>query len=455
MPERIHDFLRIVEDQIRWTRARAPLTTELRTHLLEQYDDCRSQGLNEEAALEETLRQMGDPVALGQELDRIHRPKPQWGLLCLTGGLVLTGSILRLWLLSSTEAFLVFNRPFHTVLAGILGFAVMLVVYFLDYGLLAHHARLIYGVTLLAGILSLIVSPNVMGVSYYTRYIVLCFPVVYALWVYSLRGTGVGGVLLAVAGGIPFAAIACVTPYMLGLLILLVSGFAILLSSILSGAFRVHRGIAAGILSASAAAAVIGLGWAVRPALLSRFTAALHPEADPLGRGYQSLVLREALSASQLWGQGSFTGARSGCDYWYVVPAADSDCFLTTIIFQLGWVPFLLLCGALLALLLWTLTKALRQKNTLGRLLATAILLTLGIQFLASVLLNLGFVFTGATCPFLVGNLHTVLDMGLMGLLLSVFRQEYLPASPNVGAGGTLHFKLPRYAISLSVQRVK
>ena len=143
MPERIHDFLRIVEDQIRWTRARAPLTTELRTHLLEQYDDCRSQGLNEEAALEETLRQMGDPVALGQELDRIHRPKPQWGLLCLTGGLVLTGSILRLWLLSSTEAFLVFNRPFHTVLAGILGFAMMLGVYFLDYGLLARHARLI------------------------------------------------------------------------------------------------------------------------------------------------------------------------------------------------------------------------------------------------------------------------------------------------------------------------
>ena len=31
-------------------------------------------------------------------------------------------------------------------------------------------------------------------------------------------------------------------------------------------------------------------------------------------------------------------------------------------------------------------------------------------------------------CPFVAGNLHTVLDMALMGLLLSVFRQERLPA---------------------------
>lgn len=442
-------------DQIRWTRARAPLTTELQTHLLEQYDDCLSQGLEEDAALEETLRQMGDPVAIGQELDRVHRPRPQWGLLCLTGALVLTGSVLRIWLLSGTEEFWVFNRPFHTLLAVIMGFACMLGLYLLDYSFLGRYAKQIYGIMILAGVFSLMFSREVMGVSYYTRYIVLLFPIAYALWVHSLRGKDWRGLLLAIAGGVPLAVIACLTPHMLGLLILLVSGFVILLSSILNGAFRVHRGIAAGTLSAAVAAAAIGVGLAAYPSLFYRFMTAVHPEMDPLGRGYQALVLREALSGAQLWGQGSFTGARSGCDYWQVVPVANSDCFLTTVIYHLGWIPFLLLCGALLVLLLWALAKSLQQKNALGRLLAIAILLTLGIQFFASVLLNLGFVFTGATCPFLIGNLHTILDMGLMGLLLSVFRQEHLPVSSPSFPKVSSHRILPRYTISVSVKRVQ
>lgn len=33
------------------------------------------------------MEEMGDLVSVGAELDRIHRPKPQWGLLALTVGL--------------------------------------------------------------------------------------------------------------------------------------------------------------------------------------------------------------------------------------------------------------------------------------------------------------------------------------------------------------------------------
>ena len=71
--------------------------------------------------------------------------------------------------------------------------------------------------------------------------------------------------------------------------------------------------------------------------------------------------------------------------------------------------------------------RALRQKNVLAQLLGIGILLTLGVQTLLSAAANLGVVFLSATCPFIMGNLHTVLDLALMGVLLSAFRQERLP----------------------------
>lgn len=454
MPEKLQEYLQTVGEQIRWARARAPLTTELRTHLLEQYDDYRSQGLDEDTALDETLRQMGDPIAVGQELDLVHRPQPQWGLLCLTGLLVLAGSILRLWLLSDTTEFWVFNRPLHTVLAVVLGVACMLGLYLGDYGLLGRYAKQLYGATILAGLLSLFFSREVMGFSYFTRYIVLLFPIAYALWVYSFRGKDWSGLVWAIIGGIPLAVIALCTPYLLGCFLLLISGFAVLLAAIWKGSFRINRRIAAGVVSGFALAAAGGVCWVSRRTIQNRLLYVLHPELDPLGRGYQALVLREALAGAQSWGEGALSGSFVGYDYWRVVPEGDADCFLTTIIYHLGWVPFLLLCGALLLLLAWALVKCLRQKNVLGRLLSIAILLTFGLQFAASVLLNLGFVFTSATCPFLIGNLHTVLDMALMGIMLSVFRQEHLPTA-SLTQLPSRPAKWPRYTISVSIKRVE
>ena len=83
MPDRIEAFIEAVAAEIRWKKARPVLTEEIRTHLLDQRDAYAAQGMAEDAAQAEAVRQMGDPVALGTDLDRIHRPRPQWGLLAL------------------------------------------------------------------------------------------------------------------------------------------------------------------------------------------------------------------------------------------------------------------------------------------------------------------------------------------------------------------------------------
>ena len=98
MPDRLQDYFRQVGEQIRWKRAWPRLLSELETHLMDQRDDCLSQGMTEEEAQQEAVRQMGDPVLIGQSLDAVHRPKPQWGLLAAALVLAGIGAALRLWL---------------------------------------------------------------------------------------------------------------------------------------------------------------------------------------------------------------------------------------------------------------------------------------------------------------------------------------------------------------------
>lgn len=78
-------------EQVRWRRARPALAQELRTHLLDQRDACLAQGMSQTEAEAESLRQMGDPVEVGTQLDRVHRPAPQWGMLALVGLLLCSG----------------------------------------------------------------------------------------------------------------------------------------------------------------------------------------------------------------------------------------------------------------------------------------------------------------------------------------------------------------------------
>lgn len=65
MPDRIERYLELAGEQIRWKRAKPALLEELRTHLLDQRDDCLAEGMSEEEAQAEAVRQMGDPVTVG------------------------------------------------------------------------------------------------------------------------------------------------------------------------------------------------------------------------------------------------------------------------------------------------------------------------------------------------------------------------------------------------------
>ena len=108
-------------DQVRWKKARPGLAAEIRTHLLDQRDACLAQG---------------DPVALGTDLDRVHRPRPQWGLLVFALALAALGTLVRLVLTMNTPI----ETPLVHIMGGVLGAVCLAAGYLLDVSALGRRA---------------------------------------------------------------------------------------------------------------------------------------------------------------------------------------------------------------------------------------------------------------------------------------------------------------------------
>ena len=446
MAETIREYLDTVQEQIRWKRARPVVARELEQHLTDQRDAFLEEGNTPETAERLAVEEMGDPVTVGTELDRIHRPKPQWGLLTATLVLALLGGVLRVWLTASGAETYENISLFRTAIALALGAVCLLGAYFLDYTWLTRHARWVYMGALVLGVLSLWLSPDINCASYYTRYVVLLYPTVYAIWLYHCRGKGWKGVLLAILGGVPLVIIGCLAPYVLGILLLMVTGFALMLAAAGTDWFSVGRGKTAAVVLGIAAAMAGSMVWQVwkNGLFMSRFLRFLHPELDPFGGGYQAMSVRKALSVSQWLGTGNWSEVASPYPFERTVPDWNHDFFLTTVVYKLGWLPFLLLVLAVAGLLLWLLWKCLRQRNQAGRLVALSVIVPLALQVIFSIMQNLGYVLFSASMPLVTGNLPTVVTMGLMGLALSVFREEPIARenSPEYGAASRIRLSL-------------
>lgn len=423
-------YLETVRAQIRWKRAQPVLIQELERHLEDQRDAFLQEGKAPEEAERLAVEDMGDPVAVGTELDRVHRPRPQWGLLGLTLALAAAGAFLRVVF---RQPYVMENVDVLKDLASLaLGTTAMLGIYFLDVSRLVRHARALYGVGLVISLLPLLFIHS----RYCTYYITLAAalsPLAYVLWLYSFRGKGWKGFLLTILGGV-FLALASLYWFALtGPLLLLFSGLALTFYAAGRDWFGVGRrkGVAAVLAIVFGLLAVLFFTGSLNSFFL-RVLLALQPELAKEDRGFMGWMLRmyweDVPPLRPIDGHIAMsvnTGARVFGGGQEMRPIDFSHDFLpASMAVAWGWVPLALLVAALAALLLWLLVKGLRQSYLPGRLVVLAVVLTMGLQALFSVALNFGFVLLHASLPLIVGSFQTVVDMALIGLALSVFRGD-------------------------------
>lgn len=419
MPDHLQDYLRQVGEQIRWKRAWPQLLSELETHLLDQRDDCLSQGMTEEEAQQEAVRQMGDPVLIGQSLDAVHRPKPQWGLLVLALAIAIEGAVLRLWLTNGWDQG--GYSVAETLATLCLGAAALVGAYLLDYTWLYRRGRVL---SLMA--LALVWALGVWmqwSPQWHTKLpvgtvIVFCLPLAFLLWVLPWRGKRGKGLLAAFlylaalllgilsifqSSGMAFAALSCL-------------GLLLVLGGLDWFGWGRKRTLAVVLVALVLFLAVLGF-------VLVQY--AYFTEQDPTGTGYLGAMLQQALQGAQWTGQGTWGSA---IPYEQAVPDAGGAYFLVTVVTKLGWLMAAAILVDLGIPMMWMLVKCLRQKNQIGRLLALAVLGPMMLRLvLGGVVGLLGLPLWASGIPLFFTDGGAVVDLALLGFVLSVFRQQALP----------------------------
>lgn len=426
--EQIKKYCGEVSQQIRWKKAKPIIVREIENHLYDQRDAYILNGDDEKTATQKAIEQMGDAVFVGQELDKTHRPKPQWFMILLTGILMLTGLLVNYFIDITTNTY-------HTIiiLPYILAFGVFLCCYYMDFTVLGKHAKKVYTSVLIISLIGIISGTRVNGkltwfmgnFSVILAYLCLIFPLAFALFVYTMRNKGLGGILLSGVAYLPFAVILFIAPTLSGLILYTISAVSVLCYAICLGWFDVNKKQGLQLVLIPTFTVTIGLAATsifTMPYAYWRLSIFLNPERDPLGAGYQLCSIRELLSKSVFFGKGNVPEKMG--DITSFLPNINTDYSLTYLIHQFGFVVLFLITLIILLFSITGIHMALKQKSVLGSLIALTIMVTFVLQSVFYILSNLGYgLVSSPSLPFIsYGNSSLIMNAALVGFMLSVFR---------------------------------
>ncbi|PHF94878.1 FtsW/RodA/SpoVE family cell cycle protein [Bacillus wiedmannii] len=136
-------FVSEVTNHIKSKEAKSFVATELEFHLKQAKNTWTEKGLSEEVAENKAVEQMGSPIKLGQELNKLHKPKVDWFLLILLVAAMGLG-FLPIIALGHTNDLLM-----NKVIFVIIGIATAIGMMLLDYRKLERFGGLFYTIGVL------------------------------------------------------------------------------------------------------------------------------------------------------------------------------------------------------------------------------------------------------------------------------------------------------------------
>lgn len=189
------EYLQTLGEQILNPHARTHVLEEIKEHIDEQMQDYIDTGMSPDAAEKEAVRQMGDPVAAGTELNRIHRPRFPGVLFGIAVVLTLSGIFMQYILYGSEPLNTTYsNTAFmqHAVFYQVIGFGIILFGMFSNYMCLSKYSWFLYGLFLGFALLACF-FPGTFSfwqTRTFSYYLCLLYPLSYALLLYSNREKG-------------------------------------------------------------------------------------------------------------------------------------------------------------------------------------------------------------------------------------------------------------------------
>lgn len=419
--QKIENYIREVCSRVRFRDIHQDVKLELAAHIEELTEEHVSQGVSEEEAVDRALGQMGDADLIGKQLNKVHKPKPEWSVL-LISLLFINIGLLAVYLIQK-QGLLAYDTPIfeRSLFYSLMSIIAIVGLYFFDYRKLEKYSKHIYLGTLLILILTLFwgVEANgsrswlVLGplkinfVTVSPVLFIIALAGIFSHWDWSKRFKLVQALAL-------FA-----VPLFLILLAPSISTGAIFIVScmvlmIVSGAKMKQV-----IVSVGSFMALLILPIITEPYILNRLLTFLNPGRDPQGSGYINIQLSNVISHSGFLGQGLTFSPQ-------LLPELHTDFIFAFIIYTFGWIASILLIAFVVMFLVRIALIAGQIKIHYGRLLISGFVSILAIQFLWNILMNLGMApISSVGLPFIsYGGSQLVINAAAVGIISSIYRRR-------------------------------
>ena len=403
-------YLQAVLEQIRCKKVHPYIREELMGHIQDQIEDNRKSGMSEKEAEEAAVRDMGDPVEIGVEFDRIHRPQ-------IADSNLLDSSV---------------SGSSRYALHVLIGLTLMFVVYRIDYTYLAKYAKVIAACILLFGLVCLhagtvaggvILGIHVGGGSIVAvNTLLMLYVPIYAAVVYKYHGEGHAGIVKSIVWMLLPVYIAIRLPRMPLALMLFVSMLVVLMIGIGKGWFQVAKKkafILMGLVAFGFPVGGLGALVLMRGSLGYYIERARSFYMDSDGLAYYASMLDSVRDNAKWIGN-------SGMKFLGFVQDGNRDFILSYVTASYGLLAAIIVCCLLAVLVVFIFSASLQQKNQLGLAMGCGCGMIFLMNLAANILINMGIVPTAWTfLPFLsAGGNNIVLCYGLVGIVLSIYRYK-------------------------------
>ncbi|MCI6431152.1 MAG: FtsW/RodA/SpoVE family cell cycle protein [Lachnospiraceae bacterium] len=424
------EYLKILLEQIRCKKARPYIRQELQNHIEDQVEANIHAGMSYERAEKEAVKDMGDPVEAGISLDRIHKPQIAWNLLLMIVLISITGIVTHMMIAANMDGADAFASRRY-VIHVLVGITVMMVLYFMDYTLLARFSKLIATILLAICLLTLFFGVSINGMTYYMNIggmvisiqaLMLFYVPIYGGVIYQYHGLGYKGFMKAVAWMVLPILLVMRMPATMTAGLMMISMLVMLTIAVLKGWFIIpkKKTIAGlwGIFMVLPVVSLFGMyfGNALAAYQKARIQAFVSNSGDA---NYLTATIRSFLKTNKMIGS-------NGADISGKLPGFNADYLLTYLSSTYGMLVAILVCSVLAVLILFIFGTAMKQKNQLGMMMGCGCGMIFLVSFLINVLENLGvFLPTATFLPFLsAGGSYIVVSYGLIGIVLSIYRYK-------------------------------
>lgn len=408
-------FLSEVLQQIRSKEAKEFVQKELSFHMQKSKEELLARGLSEEEAEEKSIMQMGNPAELGEQFNKLHRPKIDWlllGLFALAFGL----GFLPLFGIQEVN---LNNLLAKQAIYIVIGTTLALVMMFVDYRKLEKWSWLFLGL----GIMILLV------LRYFTNYMIngvpylpvlgfkidsiTALPFLFLFWAayFSKKNPNVWlMIFIYLLTAFLILSLPALSVMMMYSVLLFVQFWC---STFNRRAVYLTTGVGASLVIAYSLLFWFGS----EPYQKSRLLGFLHPETDPNGAGWLYIRIKEMMTGAGWFGNSATPNN---------LPGMSTDLAFVNVTYFYGW-----LVGGILVLILSLIAIRMifissKISNRFGRQLVIGAIALFSIQFIYNIGMTLGVLpIISLSLPFIsYGLTPAILNSLIIGTALSVYRRK-------------------------------